>query len=69
MEVDDIDCYWAAIDVLEAREVLLQMQVSDYPNMNQRDRSNFHSEISRYSRLSFENESVSVEEVLRRINN
>jgi len=37
--------YWLAIDMLEAQEMLLKLKVSDYPNMDKKDRSTTHDSL------------------------
>jgi hypothetical protein len=37
--------YYEAITVIESQEILLQMQVSDYPQMKQESRKSFHKKI------------------------
>lgn len=36
---------WQAITPLEARELLIEMKLTDYPNMDKRDRERFHHSI------------------------
>lgn len=39
--------YWEAITVIEARETLTQLSVSDYPHLKKQARQKLHRELSR----------------------
>lgn len=47
MPADRVDRYWLAIDVLEARETLLKLKISDYRIMKKHARERFVSEMQR----------------------
>ena len=45
MEYNEAMRYFDAITVIEAQNMLISMQVADYPNMKRDDRSRLHREI------------------------
>lgn len=38
MPLDRLMMYWKGIDMLEAQETLLRLKISEYPNMEMRDK-------------------------------
>jgi len=46
LPVDDFEYFWAAITVLEAREMLNLMAVGDYSNMKQSGRDKLFKQLS-----------------------
>jgi len=45
MPVNVFDEYYMAITTLEAQEMLVEMRLSDYPNMKKNDRSKLHRQM------------------------
>lgn len=47
MDSDEISMLIQAMDVMHAQEVLVQMKVADFPNMENTDRRTLHRDIHR----------------------
>lgn len=45
MPADIFNEFWEAITVIEARQMLTQMTVADYPNLKKPDREKLHRQI------------------------
>ncbi len=42
MDADTMEMYWLGITMIEAQDVLIQLNISDYPNMKSESRKKFH---------------------------
>ena len=47
MELDLFYTLWQSITVIEAQEILMQLKISDWPNMKDNDRQKFHRDLHR----------------------
>ena len=47
MRADVFHQYWLAITVVEAQDMLKQMQISDYPHLKKEDRKRVYSSIQK----------------------
>lgn len=45
MPCDEFDIYWQSIEIIEAQEQLMQMNISDYPHIKQTSREKLHRSI------------------------
>ena len=45
MPIDEFEDYYQAITILEARETLKDLRVSDWPHQSKDDRKQFHREL------------------------
>jgi len=60
--------YFKAIDVIEAQDCLIKMQVQDYPRMNKQSRSKLHRTISKKAYPKEMQKELSFEDFIRKVN-
>lgn len=66
MELDVFDRYFEAIDILSAREKLVELNVSAYPHSTKNGRSKIHKELHKlaYPKLS-ESKQITTEDLAK----
>lgn len=69
MAADKAESYWLAIDVLEARETILNMRISAYPHMKKSSAQKFEREMQRmaFPKLKSEGPALSIREAAQRL--
>jgi len=62
----DLLTYYKAIDNIEAQEMFIKMQISDYPQMKANSRSKMHRKLSQMANpIKFEEKVVTSEEMAK----
>lgn len=68
MDPDILDGYWKAITVIEAQDVLVKLQIADYPHLKKKDHVEVHK---RYHKMAYpkmhEKETLTTEELFERL--
>jgi hypothetical protein len=67
LTVEDFQLALMAVTRIEAREMLTQMTIADYPNISKEDRSSTHKKIHRHAFPPTETRTMSLEDFSKHI--